>query len=144
MPPIYETPVSSRPTPGETVPQGLDQQETRQDENGGIIGTIMGFFGSLFGRERPPQSTVSQRILCNGTLVDIMSDPANCGGCDMLCPSGSCVGGVCRDETGLVSRPCGIHQVSCSGVCTDIWFDESNCGNCTQSCERDETCCSGY
>ena len=31
-----------------------------------------------------------------GECLDLESDPNNCGGCDVLCPSGTvCSGGVC-------------------------------------------------
>ena len=35
------------------------------------------------------------RAECQGVCVDTDSDPANCGGCGIACPSGVCLAGVC-------------------------------------------------
>ncbi|OPX62535.1 MULTISPECIES: hypothetical protein [unclassified Methanoregula] len=107
----------------------------------GILAGIGSIFGSLLGT--PSSSTSSRMISCNGTLTDIMTDAANCGGCGLVCPDGPCVMGSCRDTGGRMTLACSAREVLCNGVCTDIWFNESTCGNCTNTCRAGEACCSG-
>lgn len=107
----------------------------------GIFAGIGSIFGSLLGT--PSSGTPSRMISCNGTLTDVMADPANCGGCGQVCPDGPCVMGTCRDRSGRMTLPCGAMEVLCNGACTDIWFNASHCGNCTNTCGADEGCCSG-
>jgi hypothetical protein len=33
----------------------------------------------------------------DGCEIDTADDPANCGNCNVACPSGVCTGGVCQD-----------------------------------------------
>ncbi|MEM1415707.1 MAG: hypothetical protein AAGH15_12445 [Myxococcota bacterium] len=40
------------------------------------------------------------RSECQGLCVDTSADPANCGGCGVVCPSGVCTGGVCAGGDG--------------------------------------------
>jgi len=108
---------------------------------GGILSGFAGIFGSLLGQ--PATSTPTRMISCNGILTDTMADPANCGGCGLVCPDGTCVMGTCRNQSGRMERPCGLLEILCNGACTDIMFNTSHCGNCTHACGPDDGCCSG-
>jgi hypothetical protein len=40
--------------------------------------------------------------MCSGVVVDIRTDPSNCGGCDLRCPATfSCVQGSCTNDPGF-------------------------------------------
>jgi hypothetical protein len=50
-------------------------------------------------------------ILCNGTCIDGLSDPNNCGSCGNVCPAGQdCVRGSCQ------STRCPPSTTDCEGV----------------------------
>jgi hypothetical protein len=70
---------------------------------------------------------------CQGICADKLNDPFHCGNCDVICESGSCVGGVCQCDAG---EPC-------DGVCIDLNTDPLNCGRCGSSCDAMTETCQG-
>lgn len=73
---------------------------------------------------------------CNGSCVDVRSDPANCGGCGVSCGGGtSCVNGACACPT---SQP-----LACAGRCVDGRNDAANCGSCGNVCASGSVCTNG-
>jgi hypothetical protein len=74
--------------------------------------------------------------VCNGTCVDLNSDPENCGECDHSCgPIDYCQDGECVD--------CDPGLFACDNVCIDISNDPDNCGACGKACDEGLTC-EGY
>ncbi|HKQ60348.1 MAG TPA: hypothetical protein VJS92_03625 [Candidatus Polarisedimenticolaceae bacterium] len=73
------------------------------------------------------------QLNCEGTCVDYLKDPDNCGACGNKCANGvNCVGGTCEVEG------CPSGEVLCGEVCTDLKKDEHNCGACGHDC--DDSC----
>jgi hypothetical protein len=87
------------------------------------------------------------------TCTDLTSDPQNCGGCSVQCPSGqTCAGGLC---SGSVS-PClagrrdaycdldaGTSLLCCAGGgCVNVDSDPANCGYCGYACNPGLSCIS--
>lgn len=72
----------------------------------------------------------------NGCEIDTNNDDANCGGCGVVCPSGStCSGGACT---------CGSGLTLCGGTCVDTSSDTSHCGGCGNVCPTGAFCSSGF
>lgn len=70
----------------------------------------------------------SGRTDCEGTCVDIQSNPAHCGACGTACPEGQvCASGSCSTE-------CPAGSSECAGACVDIATDVENCGTCGTAC----------
>ena len=70
----------------------------------------------------------SGRTDCEGTCVDIQSNPAHCGACGTICPEGQvCASGSCSTE-------CPAGTTACAGACVDIATDVENCGTCGTAC----------
>ena len=76
---------------------------------------------------------------CNGTCVDnTLSDAANCGGCDLKCPSfmnaePACIGGACaiaKCNTGFDNCDGNL----ANGCETNTAADVRHCGNCATVC----------
>ncbi len=97
-------------------------------------------------------------MCCIGVLIpscaDLASDPANCGGCGFVCPSGqTCSGGVCSGTPpncglGRIGAFCDLDAgpsfVCCPGIgCTDTATDDSNCGLCGIQCAAGQSCNAG-
>jgi hypothetical protein len=59
---------------------------------------------------------------CNGTCVDVASDPKNCGGCGIACGATQ----VCSQ--GQCTSTCATGLTSCSGACVDLTSDPQDCG----------------
>lgn len=67
-----------------------------------------------------------------GVCVDVTSDPAHCGACDVACPPGaSCTAGACSCDGGLIL---------CGSACSDTSTDPANCGMCGNACSGGEVC----
>jgi hypothetical protein len=63
--------------------------------------------------------------------ADLMSDPNNCGRCNVRCRGGSvCTGGHCACPTGFTA---------CMGMCVDTTTVD-HCGSCSTSCGAGGTC----
>lgn len=74
--------------------------------------------------------------ICDGTRVDITTNPAHCGGCDQPC-EGGCVDGACSCPWSG-GEVCGE-----DGQCRDTLYDPRNCGGCDVLCEAGEVCNAG-
>ncbi len=71
---------------------------------------------------------------CNNQCIDTSSDAANCGGCGLMCPTGSqCGGGECTCNPGLSA---------CSQGCVNKLSDGENCGACNNNCATQGMFCS--
>lgn len=77
------------------------------------------------------------QTLCNGTCVNLKTNPYNCGACGNVCPPSAkyCVGGVCV---------CPAGDVLCNGVCVNLGNDPNNCGACGNVCAADKPYCQNY
>jgi len=63
---------------------------------------------------------------CDGACVDVLADPARCGGCGVTCGAGqSCVDGRCACDNALAA---------CGADCVDLETDVAHCGACGESC----------
>ncbi len=72
---------------------------------------------------------------CNGSCVDLSSNPLHCGSCSSLCDiSQSCSLGTCG---------CAAAETDCGGVCVDTDSDPTNCGACGGRCGTGEICSRG-
>ena len=79
--------------------------------------------------------SVANQVCCDGSCVDVTSDPANCGSCHHACQPGEvCRYGECQ---------CGEHGTICNGQCVDTQTDAKNCGSCGHVCGTCETCVGG-
>jgi hypothetical protein len=89
----------------------------------------------------------------SGACAHLNSDPQNCGGCGVVCPSGqTCQSGLCNGvaacAAGHAGSYCnldaGISYVCCPGTgCVDTSFDAQNCGACGASCASGQSCDGG-
>lgn len=72
---------------------------------------------------------------CGETCVDITSDAAHCGACDLPCPEGwTCEAEICV-------APCAAQGLAlCGRECVDVTSDEANCGACQSPCLDDQQC----
>jgi hypothetical protein len=88
-------------------------------------------------------------IDCGGGIcADLSSDPANCGGCGVVCPPDpggatvSCAGGECLySVTGPMACLPGL--TDCGGVCVDLSSDPFACGACGVVCSPQAPACIG-
>ena len=74
---------------------------------------------------------------CSGACLDVQSDPAHCGKCDVVCTSSEvCSKGVCTSS-------CAAPLVACDRACVDTTRDVAHCGGCAIACKTGESCVSG-
>jgi len=73
--------------------------------------------------------------ICDGACVDLASNFARCGRCDVACPGMEpCQDGVCGCATGLTA---------CDRRCVDTTSDLDNCGACGSPCLSGGVCTAG-
>jgi hypothetical protein len=73
---------------------------------------------------------------CDGTCVNVASDPNACGGCGNVCnPIQGCVDGLC------VSCPPAWSW--CVETCVNPMADAANCGGCGITCGENQACVAG-
>jgi hypothetical protein len=87
----------------------------------------------------------SGQTLCDGTCVDIQSDPQNCGACGTVCDSGECDGGVCGSGKTCIpdGETCRVPADCCSVLCPHESNAPGVCG-CSQVggvCAGSGDCC---
>ena len=71
---------------------------------------------------------LENRTDCEGTCVDLNSNPKHCGACGMTCPEGQvCAEGACSTE-------CPSGTIECTGACVNNATDMENCGSCDVVC----------
>lgn len=79
-----------------------------------------------------------RRVRCEGIVVDLDTNEANCGACGNQCPSGSlCTLGRCDSCEGPAPRIC------CGGENVNPSTDVRHCGGCDHACADGETCLGG-
>lgn len=79
---------------------------------------------------------------CNGACVDTSADANNCGGCGQVCPSGSCVSGVCAAGS-AITCPAGSQ---CESQCPSSTNPYCYCGTAidrTSTCYLAQNGCTG-
>ena len=79
-----------------------------------------------------PTACTGTSVTCNGSCVELTSDPKNCGSCGSQCPAGqSCAASACACPGG---------QAACGALCSDTQTDALNCGACGKACLSGELC----
>lgn len=77
--------------------------------------------------------------LCSGVCVVTLTDPANCGGCGVVCAAGqTCAAGVCAAPSA-----CPDGTIDCNQTCVDPLTDDANCGGCGHACTGGLGCSTG-
>src|SRR6185312_7699628 len=74
-------------------------------------------------------SCSSDKLACNFTCVDPMTDPMNCGGCGNVCTSGgeSCQAGTCMDNIASCADVVAANPHAPDGTYTFIDGTKANC-----------------
>lgn len=93
-------------------------------------------------------SCAAPRALCGSTCADLQNDNTNCGGCGVVCASGTtCTGARCvvPMQPGTPPPPpaCTAGRTMCAAVCCDLQSDNANCGACGNACTGSATCNAG-
>jgi hypothetical protein len=107
---------------------------------------------TLAGEETTAFSCPEGQVDCGEVCVDVQIDPANCGGCGLVCAAGeTCQSGECvatpteapapepAPDPELAAEPapatCADQGLTdCAGVCVDPQTDPNNCGVCGTVC----------
>jgi len=96
-----------------------------------VAGAVVMAPRRAFAQTAPcPSSSVAGQVLCNGTCVDLASNPNNCGSCGKVAPGG-CVSGV--------PQPCPTGYIVCNSTCVSA-SSSSNCGICGYVCPSGSAC----
>ena len=117
--------------------KGAMRRHGTGSNGGGVVGLVWAaaLLASVAACHRSDDECARGLTACGGACVDLIGDPANCGGCGVVCgPDQACLAGVCR---------CPADRLSCDGVCVDPRFDEGNCGSCGIVCPAGLLCVGG-
>lgn len=79
----------------------------------------------------PPACSVTAS-LCSGRCTELMTDPANCGGCGTRCPVYDHGSAAC--ELGRCEPRCNQGWTACGERCVKLDSDPEYCGGCERSC----------
>ena len=82
----------------------------------------------------PVGSSDADYQACDGSCVDLNSDPSHCGACNTVCTGSD----VCADGTCQAS--CNNSETSCNGACVDLTTSFDNCGSCGTTCNDASVC----
>ena len=94
-------------------------------------------------------------IPCDGTCVDVRTDPEHCGACGTSCEDDTqCAAGLCRRPCSDECRDpyesclgsfceCTPGLTNCAGECVDLGTDPAHCGQCERACGDDLGCGNG-
>ena len=83
-----------------------------------------------------PETGGPHQLNCDGTCVQYLTDPNNCGACGNACtPGETCSGGECT--------PCPPGLTRCGEACVDLNSDPDYCGSCTSFPCGEGACCNG-
>jgi hypothetical protein len=74
---------------------------------------------------------------CNGSCVNMASDPKNCGKCGTLCGDGS----VCSQSA--CATTCAGGTTKCGQACVNLQTDPQNCSKCGNACPSSDYCDGG-
>ena len=106
------------------VTNGCEAALSTKDNCGACGATCTGGMGCVEGA----CACTEGRTACDGTCVDVQSNPAHCGACGTACPEGQvCAAGACSSE-------CPAGTTECAGACVDVATDVENCGACGAAC----------
>lgn len=79
----------------------------------------------------------SGQSFCGGRCIVTTDDPMNCGGCNVICATGTfCAAGQCVP---ICPKPLAV----CGTQCVDEQNDPANCGSCGTTCAADHFCSGG-
>lgn len=76
---------------------------------------------------------------CGEDCVDISSDPAHCGACDVSCGEGLCTNGLCEPA----ACEAGTSWCQDSLSCEDLAVGPNDCGVCGNDCTTEQACIDG-
>ncbi len=94
--------------------------------------------GHIPGEDGGGQCHDSLLTPCDGTCVDLTTDPLNCGSCGNDCGAGM----GCSDSQ--CGELCLFGFVNCDGTCVNIQTDGNNCGACGTVCGTEDFCQAGH
>lgn len=85
-----------------------------------------------------PECVDGIELCCEGagggaSCVNTISDPRNCGGCGISCPSGVCISGACMGGPGVDGGP--------PSDGSRPTFDSGPAGSCSPACPSSARCC---
>jgi len=84
-------------------------------------------------------------MLCDGGVVDLMTDEAHCGDCSTVCTAlpadqhadNQCVAGQCKPVCQGTFDDCDEDIAGCE---TDLWTDSRHCKSCGKGCTPNRHC----